>query len=349
MSTENVKMERKLYIKNYDRMVEDLLNGIESNKIILDPDYQRNYVWTNEKASLLVESILLNIPIPVIYASEDKNMNWNIVDGLQRLFSLKRFRENEFKLKGLETLPELNGFKFKQLPLTTQQKLLHGELRVVVLQNESDPNIQYDIFMRLNSGAIKLNEQELRNCLFRGKLNNKIKEIAKNNNEIKTIIGNSKVDRMMANELILRYAAVSEKYDRKLEQLVRYDGRIKNMLNSYMKVNQNPSDIFISEFEKKFNMQIYKAFMVFGSNAFKTENSTKINTSLFDCVMISFEDYQLEKLLDKKNDIKKMTNELLKTDNEFINNITRSTNNTEVFNSRLSIYSKHLKEVMKDE
>ena len=89
MEKSTEKMQRKLFIKPYDRMVKDLVSEIESGMVILDPDYQRNYVWNNTKASLLVESILLNIPIPVIYASEDEDGKWIIVDGLQRLYSLK--------------------------------------------------------------------------------------------------------------------------------------------------------------------------------------------------------------------------------------------------------------------
>ena len=175
MEKSTEKMQRKLFIKPYDRMVKDLVGEIDSGMVILDPDYQRNYVWSNTKASSLVESILLNIPIPVIYASEDEEGKWIIVDGLQRLFSLKRFYDDQFKLAGLETLEELNGFKYSKLEESAQKRLDRGELRVIVLQNDSDPNIQFDIFMRLNTGAVKLNEQELRNCLYRGKLNNLIK------------------------------------------------------------------------------------------------------------------------------------------------------------------------------
>ena len=143
----NTKLERKLIIKPYDRMVKDLVNDINEGMIILDPDYQRNYVWKNDKASLLVESILLNIPIPVLYASEDEKGRWVIVDGLQRLYSLKRFFDDKFKLIRLETLPDLNGSKFTDLEPTIQNKLSRGEVRIIVLQNESDPEIQFDIFL----------------------------------------------------------------------------------------------------------------------------------------------------------------------------------------------------------
>lgn len=115
MNESTVKMQRKLIIKPYDRMVKDLVVDINDDMIILDPDYQRNYIWDNKKASLLIESILLNIPIPVIYASEDANGKWIVVDGLQRLYSLKRYYANELKLTGLETLPELNGKNYEGL------------------------------------------------------------------------------------------------------------------------------------------------------------------------------------------------------------------------------------------
>ena len=339
------KMERKLYIKNYDRMVDDILTGIQNGDVILDPDYQRNYVWTNEKASRLIESILLNIPIPVIYASEDEDLKWNIVDGLQRLHSLKRFKDGEFRLKGLETLEDLNGYKFEQLDFSIQKKLLRGELRIVVLQNESDSNIQYDIFMRLNSGAVRLNEQELRNCLYRGRLNNTIKKIVANNNEIKQIFSLGQIARMAVNELIIRYAAVSEAYDKTNFVMKNYDGRFKNLLNKFMKQYQNPSDDFLINFENKYNDQIKKAFVVFGESAFKLDNSTRINAPLYDCIMISFEEYQIEELELKKEQIIAMTSSIIH-ESEFEKRITIATNNTDSVNNRIKTYYEKLKEVM---
>ena len=86
MGIENTsKLKRTLDIKKYDRMIKDIISSVEDGSIILTPEYQRNYLWDNKKSSKLIESILLNIPIPVIYASEEQSGKWNIVDGLQRL------------------------------------------------------------------------------------------------------------------------------------------------------------------------------------------------------------------------------------------------------------------------
>lgn len=340
------KMQRKLFIKPYDRMIKDIVDEIEKGMIILDPDYQRNYVWKNDKASLLVESILLNIPIPVIYASEDNDGKWVIVDGLQRLYSLKRFFNNEFKLIGLETLPELNGKRFSNLDSYVQNKLSRGELRIIVLQNDSDENIQFDIFMRLNRGSVTLNEQEMRNCLYRGKLNDLIKDIANNNDYVKIIFPKTKTNRMVTNELILRYLAISENYN-KIENIVsNYDGRIKNHLNYFMKEFQNPSNEQLESFKSKFEQQINKSYEIFGEYAFRKEQGgNKINASLYECIMIAFEDYTIEQLKDKQDLILQGTKKLIENV-DFEKSIDKATGNTEVLKYRLNTYINMLKEIM---
>lgn len=340
------KMQRKLFIKPYDRMVKDIVEEIDKKMIVLDPDYQRNYVWKNDKASLLIESILLNIPIPVIYASEDETGKWIIVDGLQRLYSLKRFFNDEFKLIGLETLPSLNGKKFSALDPEIRNKLSRGELRIIVLQNDSDENIQFDIFMRLNRGSVTLNEQEMRNCLYRGKLNDLIKDIALNNYHIQKIFPKSKTDRMINNELILRYLAISYNYDKKTNTINNYDGRIKNLLNYFMKTYQNAEEYKLQEFKEKYESQIEKAYEIFGPVAFrKGFDGNKVNASLYECIMLAFEDYSLEKLKAHTTEIIVKTKELV-SNLEFEKSIDKATGNTEVLKYRLSTYISAIRGIM---
>jgi len=335
-------LERKLYVKPYDRMVSDVVDEILNNNIILDPDYQRNYVWTNKKASLLIESILLNIPIPVIYASEDTNGKWIIVDGLQRLFSLKRFFSDEFKLYGLETLSMFNGKKFSNLDVAVQTKIRRGELRFIVLQNDSDPNIQFDIFMRLNTGAVALNQQELRNCLYRGTLNDMVKEFVLNNECAKVMIRKNPT-RMFGNELVLRYLAISNSFDKKTQEIKNYDGRLKNIINCYMKSNQNVVGEELLAIKTKIQTSFEKAFRVYGEKAFLTNDfSTKINASLAECILIAFEDYDISVLEGKKNELNKGRLELL-SDPDFIKYIDKATGNTESINKRVKKFSDMVK------
>ena len=91
---------RKITTQAYDKSVADIVRMIDDKDIRLDPDYQRNYVWDNKKASMLIESIILNVPIPVIYVSQEDDDSWSVIDGLQRLYSLKRFFDGKFKLSG---------------------------------------------------------------------------------------------------------------------------------------------------------------------------------------------------------------------------------------------------------
>jgi hypothetical protein len=159
--------ERNLRTQAYDFSISNIISKINDDDIVLDPDYQRNYVWDDKRASLLVESILLNVPIPAVYVAEDQDGRWDVVDGLQRLNSLKRFFGDEFKLKGLDVLRELNKAYYKDLNPKATRILRNGILRIILIFKESHPDIKYEIFMRLNRGAVKLTEQELRNCLCR--------------------------------------------------------------------------------------------------------------------------------------------------------------------------------------
>ena len=115
-------IERKIVTQAYDKSVSDVVRMVEDGEIRLDPDYQRNYVWDNKKASLLVESIILNVPIPIIYVSQEKDETWTVIDGLQRLYSLKRFFNGAFKLTGMEVLKELNKCDISNLSPKADRK-----------------------------------------------------------------------------------------------------------------------------------------------------------------------------------------------------------------------------------
>lgn len=353
-SETNSKLKRNLDIKKYDRMIKDIIFSINDESIILTPEYQRNYLWDNKKSSKLIESILLNIPIPVIYASEEKNGKWNIVDGLQRLNTLNRFYKDEFKLTGLEVLNELNGKKYSELSDNLKSKIDRGDLSIILLLDSSSSDIQYDIFMRLNTGAVQLNEQELRNCLYRGTLNDLIKNEMINNSDFKALFNlNILHKRMIDVEIILRYLAFSENYNESENRIDNYDGRIKNIINNFMIKYQNADSDTLERFKSKFYNNIKKCNVVFEDKAFKKMNSigrfeTRINRPLYETIMICFEKYSLEELLEKKDLILYETECLLK-EYEFNDLISTATGNTTKTNKRIEIYSNLLKDIMKND
>lgn len=346
------KEVRKLRTQSYDKSVKDTVGMIEDGDIILDPDYQRNYVWDNKKASLLVESILINVPIPLIYVSEEENGEWSVVDGLQRLNSLSRYYNGDFKLSGLEVLTELNGLKYEQLNSKAQRVLNSGNLRIVTISYESHQEIKYDVFMRLNRGSVKLKEQELRNCLYRGSFNDFLKKIAKNKEFLQILKLKEPHKRFDDIELVLRYLALSDNYDIEKGEVLNYKATMKSFLNYYMDLNKKTNDLRMSAFSDKFNDTIFKVVSVFGMNAFRKpyiedgnimyENN--VNRALMDCIMVGFEFFSQDILIKNKETIIFLLANLLKNDEKFESAITLGTSDKRKINYRINTFINTLKE-----
>lgn len=204
--------DRKVFTQPYDLNISSLVDQINSNTLHLRPlserpRFQRKYVWPNRLASLLIESILLNIPIPPFYFSQNDEFELDVIDGQQRIYSIYRFINNEFALSGLEVIPEINGKRFHQLARRLQRQIETHTLRSVIITNDSDPEVQFDVFERLNTHTMPLNAQELRNCMFRGKLNDLLGELADYQPWL-SILGKKQSDkRLRDEELILRFFA----------------------------------------------------------------------------------------------------------------------------------------------
>lgn len=345
------KEERKLITQAYDKSVNDLKSMIDDGDIILNPEYQREYVWDNKKASLLIESILLNVPIPIVYVSEEEEGEWSVIDGLQRLNSISRFLDNEFKLTGLEVLKELNRHSFKDLNPKAKRVIKNGIIRVILIFKESNPEIKYDIFMRLNTGSVKLSEQELRNCLYRGDLNTLLKQLRENDILLK-ILGLSKPHKRMADaELVLRYFAISENYEWGTHSLKNYPGKMKTFLNQYMSDRHKMSKDDIDSLRQKFTQTINKTYAVFGNKAFRRVYSNGvsdsiINRSIMDSVMLGFERYSKDQLVSKKAEIIGACVDMFNKNVDFINSISLGTSDRKQIQNRIKIFSDQLSAIM---
>ncbi len=158
--------ERKIVTQPYDLSLQTLFEQWESKSLIL-PEIQREYVWDNGRASRLIESFLLNIPVPPIYLSERKDAVLEIIDGHQRVKSIVRYFNNEYGLTGLRVLREYSRKRFHQLPEREQRFLINRSVRTIVIGHESHQNMKCEVFGRLNTGGIAPNAQELRNYLNR--------------------------------------------------------------------------------------------------------------------------------------------------------------------------------------
>ena len=249
--------ERKLYTQPYDLNVRSLMGEINADALHLRPRFQRQYVWPNRLASLLIESILLNIPIPPCYFAQNHDFELSVIDGQQRIYSIYRFLRNQFALTGLEVLSELKGKRFHHLDQRSQRQIETHTLRAVIITNDSDPEIQFDVFERLNTYTMPLNAQELRNCIYRGKLNDLLSKLAEHQPWLE-ILGRKRPDkRLRDEELILRFFAFH------IEGLGSYRTPQKHWLNGVAKKGKNYTDERLSELEEVWKQAIDKCLLLF--------------------------------------------------------------------------------------
>ena len=163
-----------------DLSLSQLKDLYDKKRLITDPDYQRNYIYSPKKASSLIESILIGIPIPIIYLCEEDDGTYSVIDGQQRITSFVKYLKNEYTLTGLNTLTDLNGKYYGDLDEGIQTKLDISTLKTICFDRDSQ-KLKYEIFARLNLGAIPLKPQELRNCIYRGSFNDMLKDIVVHN------------------------------------------------------------------------------------------------------------------------------------------------------------------------
>jgi len=150
---------------------------VESDDYELNPEFQRRHRWDNTKKSKLIESFIMNVPIPPIFLYEDRFSHYEVMDGLQRMTAIYEFYIDRFSLEGLEEWPELNGRHYSSLPEQIKRGIDRRYLSSVILLQETAKNeteatrLKQLVFERINSGGIKLEPQEARNAIFNGPLN----------------------------------------------------------------------------------------------------------------------------------------------------------------------------------
>ncbi|MEH2284885.1 MAG: DUF262 domain-containing protein [Nostoc sp.] len=162
---------RKLrVVKNtITRRVRDLMTDCQSSKIGIPP-YQRTLVWDDAKQCRFIESIFMDIPIPPLFflekfSNETGENIFEIIDGVQRVTTLGNFMNGTLKLSGLESLPDLNQATFSSLPPSTSSLFLERQINVIIIESDTHPAIQFEVFGKLNNRSVSLNAQELRNCI----------------------------------------------------------------------------------------------------------------------------------------------------------------------------------------
>lgn len=213
-----------------------------------------------ELPSRLIESLLLEIPIPPIYFGKMPGKRLEVIDGQQRLTTLIRFVRNEFFLQKLQRKSKLNGKYFRDMSEEEQAMVLDATIRTVVIDAGNNQNLRYEVFERLNRGSMPLNEQELRNCVYRGPFCDLLAELENDPIWRKVKGGNQPDPRFIEREMILRFFSFANRID-------YYVGRLKPFLNEYMGTHAPKDPAQIDAQAALFRQTMQNMYTVFGSNA----------------------------------------------------------------------------------
>ena len=329
-------VEFEISVSPSDPSLELLVSQVSRGDIII-PFYQRKYVWKIEQASRLIESFLMGLPVPQVFFYVNEENQLEVIDGHQRILSVKYFfdeffgepdlrdRKQIFKLKGLSERSEYNGKTYSELSERDKRRLCNATLRVInikQLKPHSRNDSVFHIFERLNTGGTQLKPQEIRNAVYRGTIVAELTELNKNS-DWHQVLGVSRPHRNQKDvELILRLFALFEVWD-------SYEKPMLHYLNTHMSENREFSSKRAQRFKIRFP-GVTKLVRQALDRPFRPK--TVINTPVLEAVMVIL----LENPDISVEQLKERYYELLEND-DFVNCIRGPTTDTLVLRSRLKI------------
>jgi hypothetical protein len=335
--------QRKLNTETYDFTVSTINDYIKEKHIVI-PKFQRGYVWNRSQAARLIESLIIQCPIPVVFLSQNSDETLSVIDGNQRLNSINLFLEEEFALQGLTAYPELDGFKFSELDPRFQRHIKNRTIRCIVILKDTHPQIKFDVFERLNTGSVKLNAQELRHGVHHGALMEMLDRIAKTK-AWKEVSGYKNDKRMKSEELILRFFSLADNWR-------NYQKPMSGFLSNYSEKKQKPTKDEVAVLEINFAQAIDSAQRLYKNLAFrsfdKTLKNPKFNAAIFDAQMIAFHELELtDKQIDAliRKDIVHATAELYEKE-AFSKLISQSTTDKNSVQTRIRLFREFIEKLL---
>ena len=308
-----------------------LLTRMREGELDLTPGFQRKGgIWKDEAQSRLIESILIRIPLPAFYMDATDENKWLVVDGLQRLTTLKRFvLDKKLRLCGLEFLVPLHGKTFDNLPRNFQRRIAETQVTVYLIEKGTPSGVKFNIFKRINTGGLPLSAQEIRHALNQGKVTEFLERLA-NLKDFKEATANSiRDDRMADRECVLRFLAftITSYEEYKVNDL-------DSFLNERMAEINNMSDQRLDILEQKFIRAMRAMLIIFGREAFRKPRKGNtprfpINKALFESWSVNIsqlDDHQIFELTEEKEVLKEKFFNLM-DDREFNDAISQGTGN----------------------
>lgn len=270
-------LQRQVEYDTKDYTLELLLDKFEKGDFFI-PDYQRQFVWKTSNRSLFIESVLLGLPIPFMFFAGCEDGRLEIIDGAQRMQTLREFVKNKMKLSRLAKLTELDGFSFEDLSTATRRKFLNRTFRVVVLDEKTTTDIRQDLFNRINTSGVRASDSEVRRGSYPGKLTTYIEKCCKNELFISLCpISKSKAARQERFELVLRFFAYLNEYK-------HFEHEVNPFLNNFLANNLDSFDE--QKYETDFDSMLNFVKENFQFGFAKSQNATTTPRVRFEAISV---------------------------------------------------------------
>lgn len=333
----------ELLIRHETRTVHDVLRRIEEKRYIMDPDFQRDFVWDTEKQSRLIESVLMRIPLPVFYLAEDDQGRMIVVDGLQRISTFHRFRDNRLKLK-LPKNEELNDQTFDDLLPKHQNRIEDFNLIFYIVDPKAPDRARLDIFERVNSGE-PLSRQQMRNALYSGSATKFLKEESESQIFKQATGGSLNKKTMRDREFVNRFCSFY------MLGVDAYKDDMDEFLAEGLKGMNNMGIKDLEDLSKVFRQSLINNFKIFDKHSFRKSianddgRRSVLNASLWDVMSTELAKHTPEIVTANKEAIKGTIISLLKNE-EFVDTITLATGDARKIRTRFQLTRSALKEAL---
>ena len=314
----------ELLIRHETRTIHDVIRRIEKSRYVMDPDFQRDFIWPDDKQSKLIESVIMRIPLPVFYLAEDDEGRMVVVDGLQRLSTFRRFLKNELRLR-LPDRSELDGKRFADLPPKLQNRVEDCNLIFYLIDSKVPERARLDIFERVN-GGVPLTRQQMRNSLFMGASTRFLKDESKTEIFLQATGKSLNTKTMRDREFVNRFCAFQ------LLDVDDYRGDMDDFLAKCLRRMNKMKTMELSRLSEEFHRGLTNNFMVFGRHAFRkhgpeSEKRSRINASFWDVMSTGLSRYTRDRVEARAEHLRDAIHDLF-TEKEFNTAITYSTNHT---------------------
>ena len=330
-----------LLIRSETRTVYGVVRRIEQGFYVMDPDFQRDFIWKPDKQSRLIESVIMRIPLPVFYLAEDEEGKMIVVDGLQRLSTFERFLKNDLKLR-LPDRESLHGKRFSDLGPKLQNRIEDSNLTFYIMDARVPERARLDIFERVN-GGVALSRQQMRNCLYMGKATRFLKAEARADLFLGATGGSLRADTMRDREFVNRYCAFQ------VLGVDEYRGDMDQYLADCLRTMNQMEAPEIDSLRRDFRNSLQNNYNVFGRHAFRkrlvgTKRRSVINASVWDVMSTGLAHYDHRHVSERRGALQTAFRDLLR-DEDFNAAITYATNDDKRVQGRFRMTQAMLEEV----